>query len=245
MSDEAQAAPLLQPDSSPAESFEENEHWSESYKLRAMFLEILMVVVWAGVVGWGCFVYLPATMEFRDLDDAGKPRTSPNGNYILNEVTKENDDGKTVVVKDDAGAPKIDRPFGSFLVYADDGSKNDINLYIFLAFAGLPLLVVGYRAIYRTTSLSYTLTDHRLIVREGLFAREERQLRLIQIRDLAVRQHFLQMIFGVGTVIVFSNDADTPEVAICGIRDPRAVKERIFKISEEKKSKKEIYMGQA
>ena len=123
--------------------------------------------------------------------------------------------------------------------------ENDVNLYIFLVIAGLPFLMVLYRAIYKKVSVSYVLTDYRLLIREGLFVKREYQLRLIQIKDLAVYQGLIQLVLGVGTIHVYSNDADTPDTNLDGIREPVKRKETIFKISEQKKKSKEFLMGQA
>ncbi|MCD4656183.1 MAG: PH domain-containing protein [Planctomycetes bacterium] len=123
--------------------------------------------------------------------------------------------------------------------------ENKVNLYIFLVIAGLPFLMILYRAIYKKVSVSYVLTDYRLLIREGLFVKREYQIRLIQIKDLAVYQGLIQLVLGVGTVHVFSNDADTPDTNLDGIREPVKRKETIFKISEQKKKSKEFYMGQA
>ncbi|MCK5342556.1 MAG: PH domain-containing protein, partial [Candidatus Heimdallarchaeota archaeon] len=123
--------------------------------------------------------------------------------------------------------------------------ENKVNLYIFLVIAGLPFLMVLYRAIYKKVSVSYVLTDYRLLIREGLFVKREYQIRLIQIKDLAVYQGLIQLVLGVGTIHIYSNDADTPDTNLDGIREPVKRKETIFKISEQKKKSKEFYMGQA
>ena len=123
--------------------------------------------------------------------------------------------------------------------------ENNVNLYIFLVIAGIPFLMILYRAIYKKISVSYVLTDYRLLIREGLFVKREYQIRLIQIKDLAVYQGLIQLVLNVGTIHVFSNDADTPDINLDGIREPVKRKETIFKISEQKKKSKEFYMGQA
>lgn len=116
-----------------------------------------------------------------------------------------------------------------------------INLYTWLVIAGLPFLVVVWRAFYKKMTLSYTLTDHRLIVREGLFSRREKQLRLLYVDDLSVQRSIFNRIFGVGYIYVHApNDKDTPELTVEGITDPIRVKEQIYKIAEEKRSTREF-----
>ncbi len=156
--------------------------------------------------------------------------------------------GKTVIAKDkyDKISDKIEQRKWMIVKtqFAFLG-ENKVNLYVFLVIAGLPFLMILYRAIYKKVSVSYVLTDYRLLIREGLFVKREYQIRLIQIKDLAVYQGLIQLVLGVGTIHVYSNDADTPDTNLDGIREPVKRKETIFKISEQKKKSKEFYMGQA
>ncbi|MGE0434503.1 MAG: PH domain-containing protein [Planctomycetota bacterium] len=117
-----------------------------------------------------------------------------------------------------------------------------VPLMIFLVLVGLPALMMGYKFCYGWLSLSYVLTDSRLIVREGLLARHEHQVRVIQIQDMSVTQGLLQVMLGVGDILVHSDDVDTPELTIQGIRDPRAVKDRMFAVSETAKQEKRYYI---
>lgn len=117
-----------------------------------------------------------------------------------------------------------------------------VPLAIFLILVGIPALVTVYKFMYFRMSMSYTLTDSRLIVRQGLLSRHESQVRVIQIQDLSVHQGLFNVMFGVGDIIVHSDDVDTPELEIKGIRDPRAVKDRMFMVSEAAKSEKRYYI---
>ncbi len=216
----------------------ETVQWEERYHLRAMTSRFIMLVIWMVFWGWLCFVVFPEAAQ-QKTNEKGEPL------YIL---AKTHDDSKikTITQKEFNALSDLNKkdwkPKKSAFAFL---GENNVNIYIFLVIAGLPFLMTLYRAIYNKVSVSYVLTDYRLIVREGLFLKREFQVRLIQIRDLSVYQGLIQLMLGVGVIKVFSNDADTPELTMEGIRDPVHRKEIIYKISEQKKSEKEFYMGQA
>lgn len=74
---------------------------------------------------------------------------------------------------------------------------------------------------------TYYLTENRLITREGLFNVDEDELELYRIVDKSLKRTFWQRIFGVGTLILFSKDVDTPEKHIVSVKCPREVSDLI------------------
>ncbi len=242
----------FQPQGIPGEDgkvIKETVQWEERFNLRAMTTSFVILVLW--IIGWGwlsfkVFLGFAAQSERVIKDATGNPIKDEAGNPVK-EKLYVSIDGKKTIPKDEYDLKEEvikDSYKEKTSAFAFLG-KNNVNFYIFLVIAGLPFLMILYRAIYKKVSVSYVLTDYRLIVREGLFIKREYQIRLIQIRDLAVYQGLVQLMLGVGTIRVFSNDADTPELHMDGIRDPVHRKEIIYKISEQKKVEKEFYMGQA
>ena len=56
----------------------------------------------------------------------------------------------------------------------------------------------------------YFLTETKFITRTGFLSVEEDEIDLYKIIDKKMRKPFLQRIFGCGTIIIYSKDADTP-----------------------------------
>jgi hypothetical protein len=113
---------------------------------------------------------------------------------------------------------------------------------IFIIVVGVLAIITILRFLYNWLSLSYTLTDSRLIIRKGILARTEQQIRVHQIEDLVVNQSIIQLMLRVGRITIFSNDVDTPELTLEGVRSPRAVKDRIFAVSEAAKTGAGYYL---
>ncbi len=98
---------------------------------------------------------------------------------------------------------------------------------------GIPLvfLLVGVFMLlgvwYNVASRRYRLTSQRLFVQRGLVAKHLEEVELFRVKDVTVRQSFLQRILGCGTVTVLSSDDTTPVLEISGISTPVDVKEAI------------------
>ena len=73
----------------------------------------------------------------------------------------------------------------------------------------------------------YYLTENRLITRAGLFNVDEDELELYRIVDKSLKRSFWQRMFGVGTLVLFCKDVDTPEKHIVSVKCPREVSDLI------------------
>lgn len=74
-------------------------------------------------------------------------------------------------------------------------------------FLGLPL-----------TFTTYTLTDKKLILKQGFFSTNEDEILLYRILDISKRRSFLEKITGIGTLEVYSSDKTNPQLQLVHIR---------------------------
>lgn len=73
----------------------------------------------------------------------------------------------------------------------------------------------------------YTVTNQRVIARQGLLDKHETEVEIRDIRHLNLQQSFLQRMFGIGDVEVSSAGGLEIEVRLQGIPGPERVKETI------------------
>ncbi len=73
----------------------------------------------------------------------------------------------------------------------------------------------------------YYLTENRLITKTGLFTIKEDELEIYRIVDKSLQRSIWQRIFGVGTIVLFCKDMDTPEKNIISVKCPREVSDLI------------------
>ena len=89
---------------------------------------------------------------------------------------------------------------------------------------GLPLSFTRYR-----------LSEDRIFVEKGFLSIHVEEVLLYRVRDLELRLPLTQRIFGVGTICVHSSDKTAPDLLIRCVKQPRQVKELIFRQVEEQK----------
>ncbi len=75
----------------------------------------------------------------------------------------------------------------------------------------------------------YFLTESKFITRKGFFSIDEDEMDLYKIIDKKIHKPFIQRIFGCGTIIIYSKDADTPTKEIHCVKNVRKVSDLIDK----------------
>lgn len=86
----------------------------------------------------------------------------------------------------------------------------------------------------------YRLTTDRLFCETGFLNLKEEEILLYRVRDIGLTRTFWQRLFRVGTICIHSTDKTAGHLDIVNVRDPRDVKELIFKHVEEAKEKRRM-----
>lgn len=90
------------------------------------------------------------------------------------------------------------------LVLAPEGPGGAVVLVVL---GGLALVAVTWYAlrpvlVWRTTH--YLFTNERVLIQQGVFARDRRDIPLSRVNDHAMRQRFSERLFGCGTLTIDS-----------------------------------------
>ena len=94
---------------------------------------------------------------------------------------------------------------------------------------GLPLSFTRYR-----------LSRDRIFCEKGFLNLKVEEVLLYRVRDLELRMSLWQRIFGVGTICIHSSDKTSPHLDLISVKNPREVKEMIFRAVEETKEKRRM-----
>ena len=92
------------------------------------------------------------------------------------------------------------------------------------------------------TFTRYSLSADRLFVKRGIFTIREDEVRLYRIRDISLRQSFLQRIFGLGTINISSSDSTMGNFQLINIKKSRDVKEMLSDTVEIERERKRVSM---
>lgn len=94
------------------------------------------------------------------------------------------------------------------------------------------------------TFTRYTLTADTLSVTKGFLTVKESQVMLFRIRDISRVQTLGQRIFGVGTIVIDSTDADTPHLHIEKVKDHERVMRLITVQVDRERHRNRVRVGE-
>ena len=86
----------------------------------------------------------------------------------------------------------------------------------------------------------YRLSEDRIFCETGFFNLKEEELLLYRVRDLELRRNLWQRIFNMGTICVHSSDKTNAHLDLKNVRDPKAVKELIYRTVEAAKDARRL-----
>ncbi|MDR0703604.1 MAG: PH domain-containing protein [Planctomycetaceae bacterium] len=99
---------------------------------------------------------------------------------------------------------------------------------------------------YRTWTLHYKLTTHRLYTYHGLFTKTSDSMELVYIEDVQLVQTFWDRLLngGVGRIVIFSSaDKTHQRLLITGIENPQSIFEKVDTARANVRAKRAIISG--
>ncbi len=85
-----------------------------------------------------------------------------------------------------------------------EGPRQRAGRLVIVALAVAVLIMWTLRPFLRWLTTHYVITDHRLIVRHGIFARTGRDMLLTRINDIGFSHTALERLLGCGSLVVES-----------------------------------------
>ena len=103
----------------------------------------------------------------------------------------------------------------------DQQSLQIIGLGVWLG--TIIMLLVWYLQI---KSIKLSVTNNDILVERGLLRKNRKELAIDKIRTIEVDQDFIDRIFGVGMIKVFTA-GDLPEIVVPGLPDPNKIRDLV------------------
>jgi membrane protein YdbS with pleckstrin-like domain len=88
----------------------------------------------------------------------------------------------------------------------------------------LVALVNAAVAYIHLHAIEYVVTNQRVRVISGIFSKDIQEIELFRVKDTQANQSFILRLFGLGTIIIISGDANHPRIVLTGV--PRAIELR-------------------
>ena len=104
--------------------------------------------------------------------------------------------------------------------------------------------VIGLVILYKFWYLSrvkWTITHKQIITQYGVFTRDTQYIELYRVVDYSEKQSFMQMVFGLKDIIVYSGDRTTPSERIYGIPASLDIISQLKELVEQQKKEYHVY----
>lgn len=120
------------------------------------------------------------------------------------------------------------------------GSDNGVLSLCAMLLTGLMSLVLLYRYWY-ICKMKWTITRKQLKTEWGVLSRDIQYVELYRVVDYSERQSFMQMVFGLKDIIIYSSDRTTPSQRIYGIPASLEIIPQLKELVEQQKKEYHVY----
>jgi membrane protein YdbS with pleckstrin-like domain len=102
-----------------------------------------------------------------------------------------------------------------------------------------PLLYAGWVWLANRSRV-YEITSERIRVRQGILTHKTEELELYRVEDMTVVEPFFYRVFGVGNIVLTTNDSSNPTLTLEALRGLAQVREELRQAVEDRREKKRV-----
>lgn len=103
----------------------------------------------------------------------------------------------------------------------------DWSATIFVSITIVLLVAVFFVGWFRRLGVLYTITDRRIVERQGILRRDERSAHIDRVQNVNVRQGVVERILGIGTVEIETAGNDEADIYMRGVSDPIGIRQQM------------------
>ena len=93
---------------------------------------------------------------------------------------------------------------GVVIFFIPDGGSQTLIRLIVAAVGVVAIVVVGFLPFLRWVTTTYTLTNRRFVMRNGILSRSGRDIPLTRVNDVSFQHSLIERMLGTGTLMVES-----------------------------------------
>lgn len=121
-----------------------------------------------------------------------------------------------------------------------------LHVYILCALFCWLIVPIIYALVkwIQLRSRQYEITTQRVRVRQGVFSKRTDELELYRVRDATLIEPFWLRLFGLGNIVITTNDASTPSLTLEGLPDSAATREKLRAAVEVCRDRKRVRVAE-
>jgi membrane protein YdbS with pleckstrin-like domain len=112
---------------------------------------------------------------------------------------------------------------------------------VFGAIVAIPYALWKYLVVKHQ---KFEVTSQRIMAHSGVLSKKTEELELYRVRDTKFDQPFFLRLFGLGNIVIISNDATTPISVIPAIKGARDLREQIRSLVEDRRDQKRVRVAE-
>ena len=90
----------------------------------------------------------------------------------------------------------------------------------------------------------FEVTTQRIRISQGVFSRRTDELELYRVKDMTLEEPFFQRIFGVGSVVLVTNDASNPRLVLEAVPQASTLREALRINVEKCRDQKKVRLAE-
>lgn len=118
------------------------------------------------------------------------------------------------------------------IFFIPSGGAQTLIRLIVAAVGVVAIIAVGLLPFLRWVTTSYTLTNRRFVMRNGILSRSGRDIPLTRVNDVSFRHNLIQRMLGTGTLIVESG-GEHGQLVLTNIPRVEYTQSQLYRIVEE------------
>jgi uncharacterized membrane protein YdbT with pleckstrin-like domain len=122
-----------------------------------------------------------------------------------------------------------------FYIFTRAYDTKNIIFYFLLAFL-LVRLIIFFSHLIAFKSLHFTLTNQRIVRKEGFFNQKTRDVELFRIKDVIMNEPLLMKLFNCGNIVLVSTQIDSALCNFFAVKNAKDVRELIRKTVFERRT---------
>jgi uncharacterized membrane protein YdbT with pleckstrin-like domain len=175
-----------------------------------------------------------------------KRRRSGGGDKELADIAAPANSWPGVFMNDNAGTPAAGDAAEAVIWSGSSSHVRNLHIYLLCALFCWLIVPIFYALVkwIQLRSRQYEITTQRVRVRQGVFSKRTDELELYRVKDSTVLEPFWQRLFGVGNIVITTNDASTPSLTLEALPNATDIREKLRSAIEECRDRKRVRIAE-
>jgi uncharacterized membrane protein YdbT with pleckstrin-like domain len=148
---------------------------------------------------------------------------------------------------DENATPNTTDSTSEQVIWAGSSSQvKNLHIYILCALFCWLIIPIFYALVkwIQLRSRYYEITTQRVRIRQGVFSKRTDELELYRVKDSTVLEPFWQRLFGLGNIVITTNDTTSPTLTLEALPEAAQTREQLRAAVEQCRDRKRVRIAE-